>query len=125
MALVLVCDDNDLMLRTIEYRLRTEGNEVLTAPNGHTAEDILRRRGQQINLVITDLLLPYMSGLELINLVRNHYHLKVPIIVLTKINNEAIRQPALEMGADEYLAKPFDPDNLSLEVRKLLTNRRL
>lgn len=123
MARVLVCDDNTLMLRTIEYRLRTEGFEVVTVMDGHQAEDYLRHRGQQTDLVITDLLMPYMNGLELINLIRNHYHLKIPIIVLTKVNNEAIINQALEMGANEYLTKPFDPDDLSLRAKKLITNR--
>jgi CheY-like chemotaxis protein len=124
MARILVCDDNALMIRTIEYRLKSEGYEVITASDGHQAAEYLRNRGRSVDLVIMDLLLPYMSGLELINLIRLHYHLDIPVIVLTKANNDALRQQAIEMGANEFITKPFDPGDLSLIANKLITNRQ-
>ena len=123
MPRILVCDDNALMIRTIEFCLKSEGYEVITATDGHRADEYLRNRGQSVDLVITDLLLPYMSGLELINLIRLHYYLDMPVIVLTKAFNDALRQQALEMGANEFIAKPVDPRDLSRLVNKLITNR--
>jgi DNA-binding response OmpR family regulator len=67
--------------------------------------------------------MPYMSGLELINLIREQYQLKTPIIVLSKVGNEDTVLQAFELGADDYLTKPFSPNELSIRVKKLLARR--
>ncbi len=120
MANILVCDDEIMMRRTLEYRLKADGHVVVAVSDGIKANDLVAHQGANIHLIITDLMMPYMNGLELINLVRNQYHLKTPIIVLSKVSNEDSVIEALEMGADEYITKPFSPNELSLRIKKLL-----
>jgi len=123
MAKVLVCEDDFMMLRTVEHRIKMDGHEVVTVTDGHKASEVLKTEGGNINLIITDLLMPYMSGLELINLIRVQYQLKTPIIVLSKVGNEDTVLQAFELGADDYLTKPFSPNELSIRIKKLLVRR--
>jgi two-component system response regulator VicR len=123
MAKVLVCEDDFMMLRTIEHRIKMDGHEVITVTDGAKAIEVLKVQGASINLIITDLLMPYMSGLELINSIRAQYQLKTPIIVLSKVGNEDTVLQAFELGADDYLTKPFSPNELSIRVKKLVARR--
>ncbi len=123
MATILICDDDLMMLRTIEHRLKNEGHEVLLSKDGQEASRILQAQSGRIQLIITDLLMPFMSGLELINLIRVQYQLTLPIIVLSKVGNEDTILQAFELGADDYLTKPFSPNELSIRVKKQLIRR--
>jgi len=120
MANILISDDEVLMRRTLEHRLRADGHAVVAVSDGIKANDVVAHQGENIQLIITDLMMPFMNGLEFINIVRNQYQLKVPIIVLSKVSNEDSILQALEMGADEYMTKPFSPNELSLRIKKLL-----
>ncbi len=123
MAKVLICEDDFMMLRTIEHRIKMDGHEVIAVTDGVKAIEVLKVQGAGINLIITDLLMPYMSGLELINSIRVQYQLKIPIIVLSKVGNEDTVLQAFELGADDYLTKPFSPNELSIRVKKLVARR--
>jgi len=123
MATILICDDDFMMLRTIEHRLKIEGHEVLLSKDGQEASRLLQAQSGRVNLIITDLLMPFMSGLELINLIRVQYQLPIPIIVLSKVGNEDTILQAFELGADDYLTKPFSPNELSIRVKKQLIRR--
>lgn len=123
MARIMICDDDFMMLRTIEHRLKNEGHEVLLAKDGQEASRIIQQQSSTVQLIITDLLMPFMSGLELINLIRVQYQLQIPIIVLSKVGNEDTVLQAFELGADDYLTKPFSPNELSIRVKKQLIRR--
>lgn len=118
MKRILVCDDNALMLKTIEHKLKTDGYEVVTAKDGKSAAEILKRN--HIDLILTDMLMPYISGLELINLVRNELKQDTPIIVLSKVGAEDTQEDAYDLGADDYLPKPFNPNIMSIKIKRLL-----
>ena len=119
---ILVCEDDYMLLKTIEYKLKRDGYEVILAPDGKTASEILRTK--EVDLIITDMLMPYISGLEVINIVRNELERDTPIIVLSKIGLEDTVLKAFEMGADDYMVKPFSPLELGIRVKKISKLRK-
>ena len=123
MARILVVEDDFMMLKTVEHRMKNEGHEVIQAKDGQEASKLIQQQGATIDLIIADLLMPFMSGLELINLIRVEYQMKTPIIVLSKVGNEDTVLQAFELGADDYLTKPFSPNELFIRVRKQLIKR--
>ena len=74
------------------------------------------------DLVITDILMPYTSGLEFISVVKSGVNNKIPIIVLSGIGEEATVMEAFDLGADDFLTKPFNPVELGVRVKRLLKN---
>lgn len=106
------------MAMAIRTRLRNDGFEVSLASDGREALRLLEKEVPDI--IITDILMPYTSGLELIAVVRNHYHYKLPIIVLSALGQESTVLEAFQLGADDFLTKPLNPAELSLRVKRLL-----
>ena len=123
MARVLVVEDDFMMLKTLELRLKSDGHQVFLAKDGQEASKLLSQGAGGYDMIITDMLMPYVSGLELINLVREQYGLQIPIIVLSKVGNEDTVLQAFDLGADDYLTKPFSPNELSIRVKKSLARR--
>ena len=116
---VLVVDDEPQILRVMRASLPIRGYEVLTAS---TAEEALDQLSKQVpDLVILDLAMPEMSGLEVCRRVREFS--SVPIIVLSAKGSESDKVAALDLGADDYVTKPFGMDELLARVRAVL--RRL
>src|ERR1041384_3513313 len=106
--LVLAVDDEAPMLRLIKLELSTKGFRVVTAS---TAEDALHIAEQQRpDVVILDLMMPDISGLELMRRLRERT--QVPVLLLTGMNRDEDKIKGLEMGADDYLVKPFNPNEL-------------
>ena len=119
---VLVCEDNETVIKVIEYKLRNEGYQIVIAKDGNSAMNILRD-AISYDLILTDLLMPFASGLELINFIRNELKSDVPIIVLSALVQEETILEALNLGADDYITKPFSPNELSLRVKRLLIRK--
>lgn len=116
---VLVVDDNPDLRVYVSEILRRQGYKVDTARNGYEGFQIT----EQIkpNLIITDLMMPVVTGLEMIRMIRNKEDLRgTPIILLTAKVDEETRIEGTEYGADAYLAKPFNDRELLAEVRNLL-----
>jgi two-component system KDP operon response regulator KdpE len=114
--LVLAVDDEPGILRLIKLELTTQGLRVITA-NG--AEEALRAaEEQQPDIALLDIIMPDMDGLELMRRLRERGPL--PVILLTAKGSETDKVRGLEMGADDYVAKPFSPDELSARVRAVL-----
>ena len=118
---VLVCEDNETIIKVIEYKLRNEGYLVEIAKDGNSA--IEKLHNASYDLILTDLLMPFASGLELINFIRNELRSDVPIIVLSALVQEETILEALNLGADDYITKPFSPNELSLRVKRLLIRK--
>lgn len=117
---VLVVDDNPDLRTYVSQILRSEGYSVRTARNGE--EGFERVKLDRPHLVVTDLMMPKVSGIDLIRLVRNEPEYKgTPIILLTAKADEASRIEGTEQGADSYLSKPFNDRELLAEVRNLLS----
>ncbi len=118
-ASVLVVDDNPDLRSYVSSILRQQGYHVWTACNG--AEGVEQAKLHQPSLIVTDLMMPIVSGLDMIRMVRAQDELKgIPIILLTAKADEDTRLEGVERGADAYLAKPFNDRELLAEVRNLL-----
>ena len=116
MRTILVVDDEANLRHTIAYALRQEGYEVLTADDGEAALEAFKASGPE--LVILDLMLPKLDGLEVCRRIRRHSD--VPILMLTARDSELDRVVGLEIGADDYLVKPFSMRELVARVRAML-----
>ena len=117
MTRVLVVEDDPGILRTVADNLRFEKYEVVTAVDGETA--YVLQQQQQPDLIVLDLMLPRVSGLELCRRLRAE-DVQVPVLVLTARGEEADRVGGLDMGADDYMVKPFSVPELMARVRALL-----
>ncbi|MBI4260448.1 MAG: response regulator transcription factor [Actinobacteria bacterium] len=113
---VLVVEDEPAIADTVRYALEREGFAVVAAGDGDTG--IERFRAEHPSLVILDLMLPALSGLDVCRLIRAES--PVPIIMLTAKDSEADKVAGLEIGADDYVTKPFSVRELVSRVRALL-----
>jgi two-component system OmpR family response regulator len=113
---VLIADDEQPILDTLSAYLRRDGLEVLTARNGRDAVYLFRH--EKPDLVILDVMMPEMDGWTAARLVRKESD--VPLLFLTARDDEADQLVGLEIGADEYVTKPFSPRVVAARVRALL-----
>ena len=116
---VLVVDDEPPMRKLLRMGLSTQGYDILEAPNGKSA---LKLVGQNPDLVILDLGLPDIEGHELLELIRGKNE-RVPIVVLSSRGDEAGKVLALDLGADDYITKPFGMDELLARIRTALRHQ--
>jgi two-component system phosphate regulon response regulator PhoB len=116
---ILVVDDEPEAVELVEFNLKQAGYDVVTAADG--AEAIRKARSASPDLVVLDLMLPEIDGLEVCKLLRGDpATLGIPIIMLTAKAAEIDRVLGLELGADDYLTKPFSPRELVLRIKKVL-----
>ena len=116
MTRVLVVDDDPPSLKMTAYLFQEEGYEVLTAEDGRQALDLIER--EEPDLIVLDVMMPHVDGLEVCRRVRQHRN--VPIIILSAKGETSDRVTGLELGADDYLAKPFEPSELLARVKALI-----
>lgn len=114
--MILAIDDEPGILRVIKLELSAQGFRVLTAGNGE--EGLRMAEEHRPDLVLLDIVMPEMTGLEVMRELRERSN--VPIIMLTAKRSETDKVMGLEMGADDYLPKPFSLDELSARVRAVL-----
>jgi len=113
---ILVVDDEARYVRLITANLEVEGYEVLEAFNGEQAIDLLVEHS--VDLVLLDIMMPILDGFETCKRIRNFSH--VPIIMVTAKGEESNRIQGLDVGADDYIVKPFSAEELLARVRAVL-----
>lgn len=119
---LLVVDDEEDILELVRYNLAREGYAVLCAASGEEALGIIA--AEKIDLLILDLMLPGMDGLELTRRLKSgSSHSELPIVMLSARGEEADIVAGLELGADDYVTKPFSPRVLIARVRSVLRRR--
>ena len=116
MPRILVVDDEPTLLATLRFNLEREGYEVITASDG--GEAIALAENVRPDLVLLDLMLPGMHGFEICRALRKHT--SIPIVILTARSDEVDRIVGLEVGADDYITKPFSMGELIARLRALL-----
>jgi two-component system, OmpR family, KDP operon response regulator KdpE len=116
---VLIVDDEPPIRKLLRMGLGTQGYDVLDAPNGKTALELMASKP---DLVILDLGLPDMQGLELLRQIRAQNE-HVPIVVLSSRGDEAAKVAALDLGADDYVTKPFGMEELLARIRAALRHQ--
>jgi two-component system KDP operon response regulator KdpE len=114
--LVLAVDDEAGILRLIRLELSSLGFRVIAASSAEEALEVVER--QRPDIVLLDILLPGMSGLECLRLMRERW--PVPVIMVTARDRELDKVRGLEMGADDYIVKPFGADELAARIRAVL-----
>jgi len=116
---ILVVDDEENILELIRYNLEKSGYRVLTAGNGSDAMSVLEENS--VDLMVLDLMLPDTDGVEICKKVRNsEKYDQLPIIMLTAKSEEIDRILGLELGADDYMTKPFSVKELAARVKTVL-----
>lgn len=120
---ILIVDDEEDILELIKYNLKSEGYQILTAQTGEAAIKIARQ--SQLDLLILDLMLPGIDGLEVTRYLKNNASTRdLPIVMLTAKGEESDVVTGLELGANDYISKPFSPKVLIARIRAILRRRR-
>jgi two-component system, OmpR family, response regulator ResD len=120
MSTVLVVDDEPIVRDVVVRYLAQEGYRTLEAGDGDTARALLEQ--EEPSLIVLDLMLPGTDGLALCRWIRGHSQL--PVIMVTALGEEADRLTGLELGADDYLTKPFSPRELVARIKAVLRRSR-
>ncbi|GBE03357.1 MAG TPA: response regulator [Nitrospirae bacterium] len=122
-AKILVVDDEKDILELVAYNLRKEGYDVLTSWDGEEALKLIKK--ERYSLIILDLMLPGIQGMELCKMLKSSEdNSTIPIIMLTAKSEELDKVLGLEMGADDYITKPFSPRELVARVKAVLRRTR-
>ncbi|MFD2183511.1 response regulator transcription factor [Rhodoplanes azumiensis] len=116
---VLVIDDEPPIRKLLRMGLGTQGYDVLEAPNGKTALTML---AENPDLVLLDLGLPDITGLELLRAIRGRNE-RIPIVILSSRDDEAGKVEALDLGADDYVTKPFGMEELLARMRAAMRHQ--
>lgn len=114
---ILICEDEEIMLTALQFRLRKQGYDVIVAEDGKEAMEKLETESP--DFMVADIMMPYVTGLELILHVRNVKKSEMPIIIISAMDNDDTVLEAFRLGADDFIAKPFKPNELILRIKRL------
>jgi DNA-binding response OmpR family regulator len=115
---ILIVDDNRLTLKAIEHNLNAEGYETLIAEDGFRAIEIIQK--EKIDLIVSDILMPNISGLALLNLLKQFYFNNIPVILISSLDKGDIILRSLGLGAIDFVTKPIDFKELFQLIKKYL-----
>ncbi len=115
---IVLAEDNSVLSLLLKFRLEKEGYKLLIAVDGKQAIELIEEHNPE--LILTDIMMPFVSGLEVISHVRNKLQLKTPIIVFSSAGQEEIVLKAFDLGATDFMSKPFSPHELVIRVKRLL-----
>lgn len=115
---IVLAEDNSIFLLLLKFRLEKEGYKILTAVNGKEAIELIEEHSPE--LILTDIMMPFISGLEVISHVRNKLNMQTPIIVFSSAGQEEIVLKAFDLGATDFMSKPLSPNELVIRVKRLL-----
>lgn len=116
----LLIEDDEILLRSLSYFLKSKGFNVIGYDNGLDAMAYLKEHGKEIDIIITDLNLPFAGGQQVIRALRQTPEVDIPIIVLTSSAVESTEIEVFDLGADDFISKPFSPSVLYKRMEKLL-----
>ncbi len=122
MKRIMVAEDNKLILETIYHSLTREGYEIIKAADGKECLRLLENT--EVDLVITDLYMPCVNGHEVISTLRDERKVTTPILVLSAAGVEENVLKAFDLGADDFMVKPFSLVELNVRVRKLIAGSK-
>lgn len=114
---ILICEDEEIMLTALEFRLRRQGFSVIKAVDGQAA--IERVDQESPDLVVADVMMPYVTGLELISYIRKNKKSDMPIIIISALEQDEIVLEAFRLGATDFITKPFRPNELILRIKRI------
>lgn len=117
---ILIAEDDDSMGRLISYKLKSAGYDIKVLKEGDLV--ITELQNNKYQLLILDLMLPGMNGVQILKKLKEK-SIEVEVLVLSAKSQEKDIVQALELGADEYMTKPFRPDELLVRMKKILENQ--
>ena len=115
---ILIAEDDEMMLKTMAFKLTREGYEVISCNDGKEALDKIF--SENPDLIISDIEMPFASGLDIVNKVKVESKLDIPIIILSAVGFEKTVLKAFDLGADDFITKPFSPNELIVRIKRLL-----
>lgn len=115
---IVLAEDNSILSLLLKFRLEKEGYKLLIAVDGKEAIELIEQHNPE--LILTDIMMPFISGLEVISHVRNKLNLQTPIIVFSAAGQEEMVLKAFDLGATDFMSKPFSPNELVMRVKRLL-----
>ena len=118
MPKILLVEDDALIQKAVELKFKKEGFEVICCNDGKSGMECLS--AQLPDLVLTDLMLPYSSGLEIVSAAQAIKDKSIRIVVISSMGQEHIVQEAFELGADDFITKPFSLRELVVRIKKQL-----
>jgi DNA-binding response OmpR family regulator len=116
---IVLAEDNSTLSLLLKFRLQKEGYELFIAVDGKQAIELIEEHKPE--LILSDIMMPYISGLEVISHVRNKLEMEVPIIVFSAAGQEEMVLKAFSLGANDFMGKPFSPNELVIRVKRLLS----
>lgn len=119
---LLLAEDDEMLASLLKFRLEKAGFQVEWAPDGRAVKESFTRGLPDI--IVSDIMMPYFSGIELVDFLRNKMGSNIPVIVISTAGNEENVLNAFELGADDFIAKPVSPTELIVRVQKLLRQHR-
>lgn len=117
---VVLVEDDEMILKSLTFFLKKNNYEVVGFDNGLDAIDYVKTNSQEINLVITDLNLPFAGGQQVIHSIKQIENVKIGIIVLTSSGVEKTELEVFALGADDFISKPFSTAVLMKRIEKLI-----
>ena len=118
---ILLAEDDEMLASLLKFRLEKRGYAVSHACDGRQVKEYLE--SQKADIIIGDIMMPYFSGIELVEFLRNELEDSTPVIIMSTAGNESNVLNAFEMGADDFVSKPVSPSELLVRVGKLLRQR--
>ena len=115
---VLIVEDERLLLKTIAFKLSKDGYDIKTACDGKEAKEIIA--DFLPDLVVSDVMMPFVNGLELVKFIKEFKEKEIKVILLTSLGQEDTVMKAFGLGADDFMTKPFSPTELALRITRLL-----
>ena len=115
---IVLAEDNSTLSLLLKFRLEKEGYELLMAEDGKVAIELIEKHKPE--LILTDIMMPFISGLEVISHVRNVLKDQTKIIVFSAAGQEEMVLKAFNLGANDFMGKPFSPNELVIRVKRLL-----
>ncbi|MGE5944997.1 MAG: response regulator transcription factor [Flavobacteriales bacterium] len=115
---IVLAEDNSTLSLLLKFRLEKEGYELFVATDGKEALDFIENENP--DLVLSDIMMPFVSGLEVISHLRNKLNLETPIIVFSSAGQEEMVLKAFNLGANDFMGKPFSPNELVIRIKRLL-----
>ena len=120
---ILICEDEEVMLTALEFRLRKHGFQVIVAEDGKQA--IQKIQQEPPDIVVADIMMPHITGLELTNYIRQDLKSTMPIIIISALEHDEVVLEAFQLGANDFIAKPFKPNELILRIKKIVQEMKL
>lgn len=115
---IVLAEDNSILSKLLQYKLEKEGYELFIASNGKEALDLIESKDP--DMILTDIMMPFISGLEVISHVRNKLDKKTPIMVFSSAGQEEMVLSAFNLGATDFMSKPISPNELIIRIKRFL-----